>query len=545
MHEREHGGDVDIDLDPSLIVDVDSLSSGEETTPDQASARSAALIGTELGGVEHRGHVHDEDVAYETGDKIGDKVLESPRFLGDPVLEEVATGTATLKKGASGLAISRVQAALADLGHAVTRTGTFDDPTVTAVKAFQTAKGKPDSGEVDKTTLELLDQAFVGHGADAAIARAKTPPGKPTTGVEYTHGKAPKELYAGTRKPSKTEATEADSLLAPVQAVDKSTGKAVVFQEEIKGKGKYVDRLREVIDAVIDVQFARMGKGKAAEHANPANLHQLSDIANAGQASKDETDKVFGSYASGPAFNAASNLRDRWAVEEAEQTKLLAEKAKGGAAGKAAEKELEGIARWRVQKIVNSNRSVATLNAEHGAIVSRAEEKALIEPLIQEIATKRGDELREIHKGWPGAADPDTREVFLQLFKSSDAMENRKYMWDQFQTLVHEYVHTLNHSRYRAYSDKLSATDKAKSHTLREGVTEYLTKIVLSQVVYSDPLRKQVEGPYHDPSTKTPIPTYGGYAAAVEAEQVVGVVGASNMFAAYFLGDVELIGGSP
>ena len=30
-----------------------------------------------------------------------------------------------------------------------------------------------------------------------------------------------------------------------------------------------------------------------------------------------------------------------------------------------------------------------------------------------------------------------------------------------------------------------------------------------------------------------------------EAEQVVGVVGASNMFAAYFLGQIELIGGKP
>lgn len=42
-----------------------------------------------------------------------------------------------------------------------------------------------------------------------------------------------------------------------------------------------------------------------------------------------------------------------------------------------------------------------------------------------------------------------------------------------------------------------------------------------------------------------PPPAYGGYAQAVEAEQVIGVVGASNMFAAYFLGEVELIGGSP
>jgi len=81
---------------------------------------------------------------------------------------------------------------------------------------------------------------------------------------------------------------------------------------------------------------------------------------------------------------------------------------------------------------------------------------------------------------------------------------------------------------------------------LREGATEYLTKTVLSTVNYSDAtLRKQVEGPYHDPGTAEAPPSYGGYAQAVEAEQVVGVVGASNMYAAYFLGEIELIGGSP
>jgi hypothetical protein len=39
-------------------------------------------------------------------------------------------------------------------------------------------------------------------------------------------------------------------------------------------------------------------------------------VAKAGVASKEKTDAVFGSYASGPAFDATTNLRDRWATEE-------------------------------------------------------------------------------------------------------------------------------------------------------------------------------------------------------------------------------------
>lgn len=178
--------------------------------------------------------------------------------------------------------------------------------------------------------------------------------------------------------------------------------------------------------------------------------------------------------------------------------------------------------------------------------MSRPAEKQIVEDVVDDIAGKRGVELREIQKGWPGAANPDTHEVFMQLFKSADAKQNRRFMWESFQTLVHEYIHTLNHSRYRAYSSKLSRTDPARGHTLREGATEYLTKTVLSTVSYGDAaLRKQVEGPYHDPGTVETPPTYGGYAQAVEAEQVVGVVGASNMYAAYFLGQIELIGGTP
>lgn len=489
---------------------------------------------------------HDHDEPMEASDKIGAKVFKSPRFMGDPTLEKVAAGTTTLKKGASGLAVSRLQSALADAGHTVARSGTFDDPTVAAVKAFQSSKAIGDSGEVDKATLRALDAVFADHTRDAAIAKDKAPPKKPTEGVEYAHGTAPKELMTGTSALGTAEATEAHDVLAAIQTVDKSTGKQVEFDEHgtRNGKGEYRSNLTKLINNVVDAQYAAFAKDKGAAHADPKNLHQLTDVAKAGVASKDKTDAVFGSYASGPAFDATTNLRDRWATEEKKIKTLEAKSAGGGAAGKAADGQLAGIAKWRVQKIVNSNRQVAELNHEYGAIVSRGPEQAIIGDVIEDIAGKRGPELREIQKGWPGAADPDTHEVFMQLFKSADAKENRKFMWQSFQTLVHEYIHTLNHSRYRAYSSKLSKTDSARGHTLREGVTEYLTKTVLSTVSYSDAaLRKQVEGPYHDPGTVETPPAYGGYAQAVEAEQVVGVVGASNMFAAYFLGEIELIGG--
>lgn len=495
---------------------------------------------------EHGMH-EDEEEPLEASEKIGSKVFKSPRFMGDPTLEKVATGAATLGKGAKGLAVSRLQSALADAGHAAPHTGTFDDATV-ALKAFQSSKTIADTGTLDKATLGALDAVFADHTRDAQIARGKKPPGKPVEGTEYKYGSAPKELLAGTNKPSAAEGAEATDVLAAIQTVDRSTGKPVVFDKDGKAnkKGPYLASLTTLVNKVVDVQFARLAKGKAVQHADPKNLHKLDDVAKAGEASKEKTDAVFGSYASGPAFDAKTNLRDRWATESKKIADLETKQAGGGAAGKAAGDQLAGIAKWRVQKIVNSNRDVAALNADYGAIVSRPDEKTIVDAVVTDVAGKRAAELLEIQKGWPGAADPDTHEVFMQLFKSADATENRRFMWDSFQTLVHEYIHTLNHSRYRAYSSKLSKTDPARGHTLREGATEYLTKTVLSTVNYNDPvLRKKVEGPYHDPKIAEAPPTYGGYAQAVEAEQVAGVVGASNMFAAYFLGEIELIGGTP
>jgi hypothetical protein len=397
-------------------------------------------------------------------------------------------------------------------------------------------------------TLGALDALFADHTRDAAIAQGKSPPTKPREGTEYAYGSAPKELLAGTSKPSTAEATEATDVLAAMQSVDKATGKTVDFDEDgIKnGKGKYKTNLTTLINEVIDAQYALLAKDKAKEHADPKNLHQLSDVAQAGQASKVRTDAVFGGYATGPAFDATTNLHDRWATEDKRIKGLESKSAAGGPESAPAHAMLAGIAHWRVQTIVNSDEQVARLNADYGAIVSRAREKKIIKEVINDIAGKRGAELREIHKGWPGAANPDTHEVFMQLFKNADAKKNRTFMWKSFQILVHEYIHTLNHSRYRAYATKLTRSDAARSHTLREGATDYLTKTVLSTVNYSDAtLRKQVEGPYHDPGIVETTPTYGGYAEAVEAEQVVGVVGASNMYAAYFLGEVELIGGAP
>jgi hypothetical protein len=56
-------------------------------------------------------------------------------------------------------------------------------------------------------------------------------------------------------------------------------------------------------------------------------------------------------------------------------------------------------------------------------------------------------------------------------------------------------------------------------------------------------LRRAVEGPYFDPAASDPVPPLSTYPQAIDAEQMVGIVGIRNAFAAYLLGEVRLIGG--
>lgn len=499
--------------------------------PAQATQRSLALLDREL----------ERGADLEAG-KPGEGVFQSSRFVGDAVLAEVAAGTRTLGKGERGVHVSRIQAGLKDAGHAPASgiDGAFEDETEAAVRAFQAAASVTESGEVDQATLKALDGTFADHTRDAAIAQGMSPSKLPREGREHRYGRAPKELLADTDKLNRYEKKAIDAALSPIAEVDATTGKAPVFQEDVNGQN-YGARLREVVELEILEQYQHLALGKQAIHDDPANLHDMKDVEAVARQAKESTDVVFGAYATGKAFTAGKNIRDRWATQQKEIEGLQAKSARGGRAGRAADADLKWIAQWRVQKIFNEDWSVEVTHGEHGALPNRAAEKAIIDTVIEEMATRFHDELLEIHKGWGGSADPDNRIVYLQLFKSANDDENRLWMWEQFQTMIHEYIHTLAHSRFRSYADGVA--DDAKSHALREGMTDYLTKVVWASVNTGDPaLRKAVEGPFHDPAASD-VPPLETYDAASEAEEVVGIAGARNAFAAYFLGHTELIGG--
>lgn len=126
----------------------------------------------------------------------------------------------------------------------------------------------------------------------------------------------------------------------------------------------------------------------------------------------------------------------------------------------------------------------------------------------------------------------------------------RAARWSEWETLVHEYIHTLEHPAFGQAS-------KGR-RVMKEGFCELFTKEVLSNQIplakAGDPaLQKGVEGV--DPSgnpwpgfTSALVPAYnaGSYASYLaNAEKVVGATSMAAARSAFFQGHVELIGLAP
>ena len=460
--------------------------------------------------------------------------LRSPRFGGNAALEAVYDAERDIRRPEHSADVRVLQQALLDLGHQLPLHGVdgkFGPETERAVKAFQTAHGVPDSGRLDAATMDALDRAFVSHAPDRALAQAPgaaAPAAPPAPNTEYAPGTAPAALTAGTRTITAGEDAAVETALNPTPTVNPVTGLPPVFQPTLPTGEVYETRIEARLNAELTAEFSSMAAGRAAQRAAPGGLHDWADIEHVADQSKDATDAVFGVWARRPAFRAGTNLFDRWEQQETAMAAMTPA-------------QLRAIAVWRVEKAFRTDAAIRQINTEHGVRRERAAETTIIDAVEQRIAGAREADLLELHKAWPGAADPATSSVFLQRFRAPNQAGNRRYMWRQFQTLIHEYIHTLAHSRYRTWANS-PATPQEKGHTLREGMTDYLTKVVWDGVNPAA-VRAAVEGPYHDPAAALVVPPLNTYDEAANAERAVGIVGTRNAYAAYFLGEIDKLGG--
>jgi peptidoglycan hydrolase-like protein with peptidoglycan-binding domain len=439
------------------------------------------------------------------------------RFQDEPTLDAISDGKKVLKQGDKGEAVIRVTTALSELGYytILVIDENFDPVLTKAVSAYQTAKGlkgaAPD-GVVDKKTFDKLDQDF---SAGFKVERAVLAKQKSSDILNQTQPLDPAERTASAR---------AISTEPPVTA----SGLPPVFHSDVPGKGKYGVRLRAAVEKEIVDEWTSMGKGKTAEHAKPGALYDAATVDPIALEAQKAVDAVFGEYTKGraaPPLKLGVTVGDAWTKKE---TTLAA-------GGKAAE---DAAVDWRVQKILDGDEAVGLIDSEHGAIQSRAPEQAIVGPIKADMVKKYRAKLLETHKGWPGFEEGGT--VFVQLFKGATPDAQRHDRWDFFQTFIHEYIHSLEHAGHIAFRNGLS--QRKGGFTLREGSTDYFTKIVWNSLTINEALRAQIEGPVHDPKSRYTIQPLNTYREADNAERLAGVVGIRNVAAAFFLGKVDLIG---
>ena len=332
-------------------------------------------------------------------------------------------------------------------------------------------------------------------------------------------------------------------------------GAPVAFKSQLApGQPTYEEKLRAASPGMIDAYWQLMAKDRQpSDHSDPAKMHTLQEMEDLAKVSKDETDVVFGGYYDKAAHKPMKadkpgkrrSLHDLWADQQA----FLTDTSTTFADKKAMAKALV------FYFFRNDEDIVAPLNREHHASPSfnksdvALNDEAKAQEQVARDMTKTAPQVRklnEIDRGWDGSANPPTKEVNIQLFRPKGGVaKDQDFMWDMFQVLIHEYIHTLAAGKYRTFAKSLG---EPRQTVLIEGMDSFLDEVVWANIrprVTDLGLRQKVEGPAY--AAQPPItvePAYRRrYQSFPEATRLVTAVGFRNVILAYFKGDIERIGG--
>ena len=206
--------------------------------------------------------------------------------------------------------------------------------------------------------------------------------------------------------------------------------------------------------------------------------------------------------------------------------------------------------------LIQNDDAIGQINLAHdaspsfeGDAVPLNDEAKLIRKAGDPFVSSEKTRLFEIGRAWDAFAQG--KDVLIQLFKNPNAMEDRRFLWDMYFTLMHEYLHKLAHKHYDEYAEKLGGEKSTEGNTLIEGVDSLLTEITWSSAVGRASL-PAVRGIVEPDAVKAKLPfdpdllptmPHRRYDTYEQATRLVSVVGIRNLYAAYFQGKVALIGG--
>ena len=358
------------------------------------------------------------------------------------------------------------------------------------------------------------------------------------------------DLRAGTSATAPARQAELREALRPPR---RAAG-AATFQPTLPGEAQtYEEKLRAHLPAMIQEYFDHIvGNRDVAAHSDPARVHTLAEFEAIGNVSKARTDQVFGRFYSAAAHppmradrpGRRGNIHDAFADFRRRASRMTP--------GQRRE-----TAKALLFYFFQSDSWVRRLNHAHDAAPRfddagrpQNDEARSLDRLATEF-TSTADQVRrlnEIDRNWPASAQGG--HIFIQLFRAATPEADRLLLWDMFQTLIHEYVHTLEHDDYHAYATSFGDNSN-EYNTLVEGVCSLLTEVVWTDIeaiaMTDHALRESVEGTANAalPPIEVPHASQRRYPSYTEALRLVDLVGIQNLYAAFFLGLADRIGGPP
>jgi hypothetical protein len=157
-----------------------------------------------------------------------------------------------------------------------------------------------------------------------------------------------------------------------------------------------------------------------------------------------------------------------------------------------------------------------------------------------------------IYRGWPGLADPATRDVWVQRFRGRTPEEDQFESVEQLGILTHETTHS-EHPDYTSHHFTIPAGTNPYS-TMSEGLPSWLTTLgwenIWPRLLSDIEFRRVVEGPHAD--TLPPLPETwlkflahrGRYPSDAPVIHVASLAGSwENWLAAVLTGDARKVTG--
>lgn len=389
-------------------------------------------------------------------------------------------------------------------------------------------------------SIVVLDVALSGIAAAVALQTPKADLAKQVSSLTATQQSAAQDAIKPT-----VVATQPGA--PPPAFVKKLPGEALAYK----------DKLRARAQQVVNTNWNNLAKNRTATEHVKQNLHPLDELEVIANAAAREVDQVFGSYKTAAPFKAdkfdttgklvtPGNIHDVWQSEEAK--------------GHASPAYRAGSAAFWMFYLLQNDDEVKTINFKHNARPSLKEDHNPLNPEGSDLAAAANARLAipaevkrlfEIGRAWD--AFNVTGEVSVQTFRGKTEADDRRFLWDMFFTLMHEYLHSLSALPYQGLETKLGGEATDEGNTLIEGVDSYLTEIVWTHALPRASLpavRNAVEPEYVNKGRPfdaglLPVMPHRRYANYDKAAKLVSIVGIKNVYAAYFLGDVKAIGQTP